>query len=169
MIQCIYGWGLHSPHPWKWKLIAQWREVYPSCGTGTTHRKVRKVTGTRDTAWPVAWGWKGTEVLGKFSWMGQQLLIITNCIVILARGGLMKTLWKRKWCKILVQEHTRRTRVPSWSRNHFSMITNPKHMHCEEGGWKYLHPTLHFYFSPNGLCLMVKDTNLKHKVNIVLL
>jgi len=133
VIQCIYGWGLHSPHPWKWKFIAHWRELYPSCGRGTTHRKIRKVTDTRDTTWPVAWGWTGTEVLGKFSWMGQQLLIVTNCIVILATGGFMKTSWKRKWCKIFVQEHTRRTLVPSWSWNHFSMITNPKHMHCEEG------------------------------------
>ena len=133
VIQCMYGRGLHSPHPWKCKFIAEWRELYPSCGTGTTHRKVTKVTGTRDTAWPVAWGWTGTEALGKFSWMGQQLLIITNRIVISAWEGIMKTSGKRKWYKILVQVHTRRTLVPSCSWNHFSMITNTKHMHCEEG------------------------------------
>jgi hypothetical protein len=32
------------------KFIAEWRELYPTCGTGTTHTKVREVTGTRDTA-----------------------------------------------------------------------------------------------------------------------
>lgn len=63
--------------------------------------------------------------------------------------------------------------MPSWSWNHFNMITNPKHMNCEEGDKNFsipvLNPPFHFDFHPKGLCLMVKDANVQHTVHIVLL